>query len=299
MDAPRAPGGGRAARRGGIGGVGVRGPGETQLEVDRREIRARIAQLISRLEDVRAHRAQHRASAQRSAIPVVAIVGYTNAGKCTLLNALAGAEVLAENKLFATLDPTTRRVALPGNQEALFTDTVGFIQKLPTTLVAAFRATLEEIIEADLLLEVVDITHENAVEQSQTRRRRAGRAGAAEKPRVTALNKIDLLADPASVDSAIYPNAVAVSAVTGAGLGGAAGKDWRGPDRGYALPVRSRALLTRRPAGAMAAAWPRLGRTRPRRGRASRGWRTRGGGAPRAISPPRRATQTLALRKPL
>ena len=124
----------------------------------------------------------------------------------------------AENKLFATLDPTTRQVTLPAASEVLLTDTVGFIQKLPTTLVAAFRATLEEVVEADALLEVVDITHENAVEQSQTVNDVLEELGAADKPRITALNKIDLLADPASVDTAIYPNAVAVSAVTGQGL---------------------------------------------------------------------------------
>src|SRR5512143_2972129 len=147
---------GGAAGRGGTGGVGLRGPGETQLEVDRREIAHHITHLKKELEKVRAHRQRHRAQRQRNAVPVVAIVGYTNAGKSTLLNALVGTdEVLVADQLFATLDPTTRRVHLPDRRVALFTDTVGFIQKLPTTLVAAFRATLEEIGQADLLLHVV------------------------------------------------------------------------------------------------------------------------------------------------
>jgi GTP-binding protein HflX len=126
------------------GGVGLRGPGETQLEVDRRDIRRRIAHLKDELEKVRTHRQQYRARRKRSRIPVVALVGYTNAGKSTLLNRLAEADVYVADQLFATLDPTTRRVELPGGNFALFTDTVGFIQKLPTALVAAFRATLEE-----------------------------------------------------------------------------------------------------------------------------------------------------------
>ena len=134
--------GGGGGRSGSVGGVGLRGPGETQLEVDRRVIRKRIAHLKQELEKVRAHRMRYR-----SRIPVVALVGYTNAGKSTLLNRLAKADVYVANQLFATLDPTTRRVELPGGYQALFTDTVGFIQKLPTTLVAAFQATLEEILE--------------------------------------------------------------------------------------------------------------------------------------------------------
>ena len=204
---------------GGVGGaIGVRGPGETKLEIDRRRIRSRIAEVRRSLEGVRQQRAQQRRQRAAQAIPTVAIVGYTNAGKSTLFNALTSARVTAENKLFATLDPTTRQVALPGGQQILLSDTVGFIQKLPTTLVAAFRATLEEVVEADALLEVVDITHENAVEQSQTVNDVLEELGASDKPRITALNKIDLLADPASVDTAIYPNAVAVSAVTGQGL---------------------------------------------------------------------------------
>ncbi len=160
--------GGGASGRGGTGGVGLRGPGETQLESDRREIGRRIAHLKRELEEVRQHRAQYRRRRQEEAIPVVALVGYTNAGKSTLLNTLSGATMYAADQLFATLDPTTRRITLPGGREVLVTDTVGFIQKLPTALVAAFRATLEEIGDADLLLHVVDITHNNAQQQAAT-----------------------------------------------------------------------------------------------------------------------------------
>jgi GTP-binding protein HflX len=218
-DLSRVGGGSRGSGGGGVGGaIGVRGPGETKLEIDRRRIRSRIAEVRRSLEGVRQQRAQQRRQRAAQAIPTVAIVGYTNAGKSTLFNALTSARVTAENKLFATLDPTTRLVALPGGQQILLSDTVGFIQKLPTTLVAAFRATLEEVVEADALLEVVDITHENAIEQSQTVNDVLDELGASGKPRVTALNKIDLLVDPTSVDTAIYPNAVAASAVTGRGL---------------------------------------------------------------------------------
>ena len=212
----RVGGGSRGSGGGGVGGaIGVRGPGETKLELDRRRIRGRIAELRRDLEQVRRQRALQRRQREAQGIPVVAIVGYTNAGKSTLFNALTSSGVLAANMLFATLDPTTRHVTLPTHQEALLTDTVGFIQKLPTNLVAAFRATLEEVVEADLLLEVVDVTHENAIEQSQTVDAVLAELGAAEKPHVTALNKIDLLADPTDVDTSLYPNAVPVSAVTG------------------------------------------------------------------------------------
>jgi GTP-binding protein HflX len=183
--------GGRAG--GGTGGVGVRGPGETQLEIDRRRIDERITKLKRELDEVRKQRAQHRAQRKRAEIPVVAIVGYTNAGKSTLLNAIAKAGVLTEDKLFATLDPTTRRVRLPRGHTALFTDTVGFIQKLPTQLVAAFRATLEEITEADALLHVVDATHPNALEQAQTVIDTLTELGAGGKQMVIALNKSDKL----------------------------------------------------------------------------------------------------------
>jgi GTP-binding protein HflX len=211
---------GGAAGRGGVGGVGLRGPGETQLEVDRREIRRRIVHLKSELEEVRAHRAQYRRRRAAEAIPVVALVGYTNAGKSTLLNAISGANIYAADQLFATLDPTTRRITLPGGREVLFTDTVGFIQKLPMTLVAAFRATLEEINEADLLLHVVDITHKNAEQQVATVMQVLGELQATGQPIVTALNKIDRLSDGAGQSGQIagLPDTVAISALTGQGL---------------------------------------------------------------------------------
>jgi len=219
VELSRQAGGSRGAGAGGVGGaIGVRGPGETKLEIDRRRIRSRIAELREEIEGVREQRTIHRRQRAAQAIPVVAVVGYTNAGKSTLFNALTEAEVLTENKLFATLDPTTRHVTLPGNQEALLTDTVGFIQKLPTRLIAAFHATLEEVIDADLLLEVVDISHENAIEQSETVNDVLHELEADEKPRVTALNKIDLLDDPSEVDTSLYPNAVAVSALQKVGL---------------------------------------------------------------------------------
>jgi GTP-binding protein HflX len=219
VELSRQAGGSRSAGAGGVGGaIGVRGPGETKLEIDRRRIRSRIAELREEIEGVREQRTIHRRQRAAQAIPVVAVVGYTNAGKSTLFNALTEAEVLTENKLFATLDPTTRHVTLPGNQEALLTDTVGFIQKLPTRLIAAFHATLEEVIDADLMLEVVDISHENAIEQSETVNDVLHELEADEKPRVTALNKIDLLDDPSEVDTSLYPNAVAVSALQKVGL---------------------------------------------------------------------------------
>ncbi len=210
--------GGRAG--GATGGVGVRGPGETQLETDRRVIRRRIAHLKDELEKVRAHRSRYRARRRREGIPVVSIVGYTNAGKSTLLNALSDAGVLVEDKLFATLDPTTRRVRLPSGRVVLFTDTVGFIQKLPTHLVAAFRATLEEVTESDLLLHVLDITHPQARRQAEAVLETLETIGAVGKPMVTALNKVDRLADPAGAFSLVedLPNPVFISALRGDGL---------------------------------------------------------------------------------
>ena len=191
--------GSSGAGRAGGAGVGVRGPGETQLEVDRREARGRIAHLKRDLEGVHAHRERYRSKRKAEGMPVVALVGYTNAGKSTLLNALSQAGVLAEDKLFATLDPTTRRLKLPSGRVALLTDTVGFIQRLPHDLVEAFRSTLEEVNEADVLLHVLDFTHPNAQEQSDTVESVLRDLGAADKPRVVALNKIDRLAEQAGV----------------------------------------------------------------------------------------------------
>lgn len=174
-------------------GVGVRGPGETQLEIDRRSSRTRISYLKKQLEDVHKHRELYRRRRKAEGIPVISLVGYTNAGKSTLINQLANAGVVAEDKLFATLDPTTRRVKLPNGREVLLTDTVGFIQRLPTGLVEAFRSTLEEVNEADLLIHVLDFTHLNAQEQSETVEDVLRDLGADSKPRIMALNKIDMM----------------------------------------------------------------------------------------------------------
>ena len=212
--------GGGGGRSGSVGGVGLRGPGETQLEVDRRTVRHEIAHLKDELEKVRAHRMRYRAQRKRSRIPTVALVGYTNAGKSTLLNRLAKSDVYVADQLFATLDPTTRRVELPSGDQALFTDTVGFIQKLPTTLVAAFRATLEEIAEADLLLHMVDISHPNAMNQAEAVQQTLDEIGASHVPIVTVLNKIDRLSNPEAARRTLehFPQAVAISALTGTGI---------------------------------------------------------------------------------
>jgi GTP-binding protein HflX len=212
--------GGGGGRAGGTGGVGLRGPGETQLEVDRRDIRRRISSLKNQLEKVRTHRQQYRYRRKRSNLPIVALVGYTNAGKSTLLNYLSGADIYVADQLFATLDPTTRRVEFPGGKIALFTDTVGFIQKLPTTLIAAFRATLEEIAEADLLLHVVDVTHANAQAQAKAVYKTLEDIEADHIPVLIALNKIDLLNDSDGARKALefFPNSVAISALTGEGV---------------------------------------------------------------------------------
>ncbi len=212
--------GGGGGRSGSVGGVGLRGPGETQLEVDRRDIRRRIIYLKEKLEKVRTHRQQYRSRRKRSQMPVVALVGYTNAGKSTLLNKLSNADIYVADQLFATLDPTTRRVELPGGRAVLFTDTVGFIQKLPTSLIASFRATLEEIADADLLLHIIDISHNTAIAQAEAVHETLIEIEADNIPVISILNKIDLLIDPEGARNTLiaFPQSVAISALTGEGI---------------------------------------------------------------------------------
>jgi GTP-binding protein HflX len=209
------------------GGIGTRGPGESQLETDRRLIRRRIQSLQRQIEAVRRHRELYRQKRRQSRIPVVALVGYTNAGKSTLLNALSRAGVLVEDRLFSTLDPVTRRLAMPGGKQFLLTDTVGFIHKLPPSIVAAFRATLEELTEADLLLHIVDITHQDAAEQFLTVNEILAELGLSGKPQLTVLNKMDKVAsnqeemNGLALTKAVKPpndNTLAISALKGWGL---------------------------------------------------------------------------------
>jgi len=174
------------------GGIGTRGPGEAQLETDRRLIYKRINLLQHKIESVRKHRALYRRHRKETGTPIVALVGYTNAGKSTLFNTLSKASVDVEDRLFSTLDPVTRRLALPTGQKFLITDTVGFIHKLPPSIIAAFRATLEELDEADLLLHVVDITHKNAANQCFTVEKILGELNLEKKPQITVFNKLDL-----------------------------------------------------------------------------------------------------------
>merc|ERR1712232_647210 len=212
-------------RQSGAGGVGLRGPGESQLEIDKRLLRDRIIVLKRKIDDVQKQRDLHRRGRARTGIPVLSLVGYTNAGKSSLLNYLTRAGVMAESMLFATLDPTTRKVKLPGyrtHPEVLLTDTVGFIQKLPTNLVAAFRATLEEVQEADALVHVIDVSNPSWEKQERAVNAVLADMGIHDKPIVRVLNKIDLL-DPDDVEylqyeAAYSDNTVPVSALHGDGL---------------------------------------------------------------------------------
>jgi len=213
-------------RQSGAGGVGLRGPGETQLEVDKRILRDRILVLKDKIDNVQKQRDLHRRGRKKGGLPVLALVGYTNAGKSTLLNCLTRAGILAEDILFATLDPTTRRVKLPGyktHPEVLLTDTVGFIQKLPTQLVAAFRATLEEVKEADVLVHLVDVSNPCWRKQEVSVTNVLEEIGAGDKPIVRVFNKLDLL-DSEDAEMLKYEAAcsedfsVAISSLTGEGL---------------------------------------------------------------------------------
>src|SRR6202030_392376 len=212
------------------GGIGTRGPGETQLEVDRRRVQERIARLERELESVRKTRAVQRQGRKRHQWPVAAVVGYTNAGKSTLLNLLTGADVVAVNKLFATLDPTTRSFVLPNKQRVLLTDTVGFLRKLPHTLIESFKATLEEVSEADLLIHIVDLSHPRVDDQMEAVEGVIKELDAFGKQTVIVFNKIDNLHPPspgygaarnrelAETYTKRFPGSVAISARTGEGV---------------------------------------------------------------------------------
>jgi GTPase len=202
------------------GGIGMRGEGETQLETDRRRVQDRIARISEELEVVRRQRTTQRTGRQRHYWPLASIVGYTNAGKSTLLNKLTGAQSFVEDKLFATLDPLTRRLKLPTNQNVLLTDTVGFIRKLPHRLVESFKATLEEVVEADLLLHVVDVSHHQLQEQIEAVNAVLKEIGAAEKQTLMVFNKVDRLENPQALEKLleVYPNSAVISAITGEGI---------------------------------------------------------------------------------
>ena len=202
------------------GGIGTRGPGETKLEVDRRRIRDRIAYIKECIGKVKSVRTLHRASRNKASVPTVSLVGYTNAGKSTLLNTLTNSDIYAKDQLFATLDPTTRQLDLPDKQQAILTDTVGFIQRLPHQLVAAFQSTLEEVIEADVLLHVIDVSHELYKEQSNAVYHVLEQIGAKDKTIITVYNKIDKLPEDSALPARLAQeeNSVCISAKAGLNL---------------------------------------------------------------------------------
>jgi GTP-binding protein HflX len=216
---PRLTGKGNELSRLG-GGIGTRGPGETKLETDRRHVRSRISRLKKQVEQVAKRRGVERKSRQEAGIPIVALVGYTNAGKSTLLNALAGTDIYAADLLFATLDPTTRQVEMEGGREILMVDTVGFIRNLPTQLIKAFHATLEEATEADLLVHVVDASHPQMETQIEAARKVLASLGCAEKPTILAFNKVDRVEDRELLGERMRRErfALAISATNGEGL---------------------------------------------------------------------------------
>ena len=214
--APRLTGKGIELSRQG-GGIGSRGPGETKLETDRRHMRERVTALEAKLRELEHNRNVMRLQRDRSGIPKLALVGYTNAGKSTLLNRLTGADVLAEDKLFATLDPTTRKTELPSGGNVLFTDTVGFIRKLPHYLVKAFKSTLDEVRFADILLVVCDVNDSEVKEQIEVTRGVIEELGASDKPVIYVYNKCDRSSDPQY--GRVNDNTVALSAYTGQGIG--------------------------------------------------------------------------------
>ena len=216
------------------GGIGTRGPGETQLETDRRLIRRRIQKIEAELEHVRKRRSQYLERRRRSATPMATLVGYTNAGKSTLFNALSNAGVPAEDQLFNTLDPVTRRLRLPDGGDLLLSDTVGFIQKLSPTVVAAFRATLAELSQADLLLHVIDITHPKAPEQAEVVEQTLTDLDLGGKPRLLVINKMDLLTDdPADVETFDQIDLSVIAAADSPAVGG---RVFVSAARGWNLP---------------------------------------------------------------
>ncbi|MEG1412902.1 MAG: GTPase HflX [Acidaminococcaceae bacterium] len=217
---PRMAGKGMSLSRLG-GGIGTRGPGETKLEVDRRRIRDRITFIKESIDKVKSVRTLHRSNRNKNQVPTVSLVGYTNAGKSTLLNILTASDIYAQDQLFATLDPTTRQLSLPDKQEAILTDTVGFIQRLPHQLVAAFRSTLEEVVESDILLHVVDVSHALYNEQSEAVYTVLKEIGAVDKTTITVFNKIDKLPADSELLTRLtqVENSVCISAKTGTGLG--------------------------------------------------------------------------------